>query len=72
MKAGLTVKLGMAIAPGVLLAGAAFAQEPGGGPGMGFADRRPPMERSFGAQGGNHAPLVETMMPRWWSRGADR
>jgi len=52
MKAGLTVKLGMAVA-GVLLAGAAFAQEPGGGgPGMGFGDHRPPMERSFGAQGG--------------------
>lgn len=57
MKAGLTLKLGMAIA-GVLLAGTAFAQEPGGGPGMGFGDHRPPMERSFGAQG-EHG--------RWWN-----
>jgi len=58
MKAGLTVKLGVAIA-GVLLAGTAFAQGPGGGgPGMGFGEHRPPMERSFGAQG-EHG--------RWWN-----
>lgn len=63
MKAGLTVKLGMAIA-GVLMAGAAVAQGPGGGgpggggPGGGFGEHRPPMERSFGAQG-EHG--------RWWN-----
>ncbi len=58
MKAFFAVKLGMAVA-GVLLAGAAFAQGPGGGgPGMGFGEHRPPMERSFGAQG-DHG--------RWWN-----
>jgi len=69
MKAGLTVKLGMAIA-GVLMAGTALlAQGPegsgpggagpgGGGPGGGFGEHRPPMERSFGAQG-EHG--------RWWN-----
>lgn len=57
MKGSMTVKLGMAIA-GVLLAGTALAQGPGGGPGMGFADHRPPMERSFGGQG-DHG--------RWWN-----
>jgi periplasmic protein CpxP/Spy len=57
MKGSLTVKLGMAIA-GVLLAGTAFAQEPGGGsgPGPGFGDHRPPFER---AMGGDHG--------RWWN-----
>jgi Spy/CpxP family protein refolding chaperone len=51
MKSSFAVNLGMAIA-GVLLAGTAFAQAPGGGgPGMGFGDHRPPMERSMGAQG---------------------
>ena len=59
MKGSLTVKLGMAIA-GVLLAGTALAQEPGGGgrgPGMGFADHRPPFERAMSGQG-EHG--------RWW------
>ncbi len=57
--------VGLAIA-GVLLAGTALAQGPGGGmgpgPGMGpragFGEHRPPMERAFGAPG-NHG--------RWWN-----
>jgi Spy/CpxP family protein refolding chaperone len=57
MKGILTLNLGMAIA-GVLLAGTAFGQEPGGGPGMGFGDHRPPFERAMGAQG-EHG--------RWWN-----
>jgi len=56
-KGSLTLKLGMAIA-GVLLTGTAFAQEPGGGPGMAFGDHRPPFERAMGAQG-EHG--------RWWN-----
>jgi Spy/CpxP family protein refolding chaperone len=56
MKGTLAVKLGMAMA-GVLLAGTAFAQGPGGdGPGPGFGDHRPPFER---AMGGDHG--------RWWN-----
>jgi periplasmic protein CpxP/Spy len=52
MKGILTVKLGLAIA-GILLAGTALAQEPapGGGPGMGFGDHRPPFERAMGEHG---------------------
>jgi len=53
MRGSLVLKIGMAIS-GVLLAGVAFAQAPdvvGRGPGMGFGDHRPPMERSLGAQG---------------------
>lgn len=58
MKGSLAVQLGMAIA-GVLLAGTALAQEPpAGGPGMGFGDHRPPMERTLGARG-EHG--------RWWN-----
>jgi len=58
MKTGLTLELGMAVA-GVLLAGTALAQAPGsGGPGVGFGDHRPPMERSFAGQG-EHG--------RWWN-----
>jgi len=57
MKGSLTVKLGLAIA-GVLLAGTALAQEPGGGPGAGFGDHRPPFERALGGQG-EHG--------RWWN-----
>ncbi len=58
MKARMWVKVGVAIA-GALMAGKAFAQGPcGGGPGMGFGDHRPPMERSFGAQGERG---------RWWN-----
>ena len=57
--------MGLAMA-GVLLAGTALAQGPGGGmgpgsgmgSGMGFGEHRPPMERAFGAQG-NHG--------RWWN-----
>src|SRR5580658_7472917 len=55
MKGTLAMKLGIAIA-GVLLAGTAFAQDAGGGPGGGFGDHRPPFER---AMGGDHG--------RWWN-----
>ena len=55
MKGILSLKIGMAVA-GVVLAGAALAQEPGGGPGAGFGDHRPPMER---AMNGDHG--------RWWN-----
>jgi protein CpxP len=55
MKGTLAVKLGLAMA-GVLLAGTAFAQDAGGGPGPGFGDHRPPFER---AMGGDHG--------RWWN-----
>ncbi len=59
MKAGIAVRLGFAIA-GVLMAGAALAQEPGGGPGArpGFGDHQPPIERAFGGQG---------IHGRWWN-----
>ena len=45
---------------GVLLAGTAMAQAPGGGMGMGagFGDHRPPMERAFGPHGDGG---------RWWN-----
>ena len=55
--------MGLAMA-GVLLAGTALAQGPGGGlgpgPGFGpgFGEHRPPMERAFGPQG-DHG--------RWWN-----
>ena len=57
--------MGLAIA-GVLLAGTALAQGPGGGmgpgsgmgPRAGFGEHRPPMERAFGAQGAHG---------RWWN-----
>jgi Spy/CpxP family protein refolding chaperone len=60
MKAGMGLRLGLAIA-GVLLAGvAADAQGPGGAPGIGgaFGDRRPPFESAFGARGNEG---------RWWN-----
>ncbi len=62
MKGTLALKLGMAIA-GVLLAGAAFAQDPSaaagpGGPGGGFGEHRPPFERAMGGMG-EHG--------RWWN-----
>ncbi len=63
MKGSMAVRLGMAIA-GILLAGMALAQGPGGGmsggrgAGPGFGEHRPPMERAFGAQG-EHG--------RWWN-----
>ena len=63
-KGSLTLKLGMAIAgvllsAGVLQAGSAFAQEPGGdGQGPGFGTHRPPFERAMGVQG-EHG--------RWWN-----
>jgi len=57
MKAGMAVRLGLAIGV-VLMAGSALAQGPmGGGAGMGMG-HRPPMERAFGAQG-DHG--------RWWN-----
>jgi Spy/CpxP family protein refolding chaperone len=55
MKGILSLKIGMAVA-GVALAGTALAQGPGGGPGAGFGDHRPPMER---AMNGDHG--------RWWN-----
>ena len=63
MKAFGTIGLAMA---GVLLAGTALAQGPGGGmgpgsgmgPGAGFGEHRPPMERAFGAPGAHG---------RWWN-----
>ena len=54
MRRTLTLRLGVLIAGG-LLAGIGMAQAPGGGPGIGFGDHRPPMERSFGDHG------------RWWN-----
>jgi len=57
MRGSLTLKLGGMLACG-LLAGTGLAQAPGGGPGMGFGDHRPPMERSFGSQGDRG---------RWWN-----
>lgn len=59
MKGSMAARLGLAIA-GVLLAGTALAQEPGGGMGLGpgFGEHRPPMERAFGPQGGHG---------RWWN-----
>jgi Spy/CpxP family protein refolding chaperone len=55
MKGSLAVRVGFAIGA-VLMTGAAMAQAPMGGPGMG--DRRPPIERAFGGHG------VEG---RWWN-----
>jgi len=61
MKAGIAVRLGLAIA-GVLMAGSALAQGPGGGPGAGagpgFGDHQPPFEKAFGGQG---------IHGRWWN-----
>jgi protein CpxP len=59
MKAGIAVRLGLAIA-GILLAGSALAQGPGEGPGAGpgFGDHQPPIERAFGGQG---------IHGRWWN-----
>ena len=57
MKAGMTVRLGLAVAS-LLLGGSALAQGPMGGGGAGFGEHRPPMERAFGAQG-DHG--------RWWN-----
>ena len=55
-------------AAGVLLAGAAWAQGPGGRPGEGpgFGERRPPFERAFGAEGAqgrfwNNPKIVERL-----------
>jgi Spy/CpxP family protein refolding chaperone len=60
MKGSIAVRLGLAIA-GVLLAGTALAQGPGGGgrgDEPGFGEHRPPMERAFGPEGGHG---------RWWN-----
>jgi Spy/CpxP family protein refolding chaperone len=50
MKAFGTVRLAVAFA-GVLLAGTALAQGPGGGMGQGFGGHRPPMENALGPLG---------------------
>ena len=59
MKSSIVLRVSLAIA-GVVLAGAAFAQDPGvpgpGGPGPGMEGRRPPFERAFGGHQG-----------RWWN-----
>lgn len=57
MKASWMGILGAAVV-GVLFAGVGMAQAPGDGPGAGFGDHRPPMERSFGMHG-DHG--------RWWN-----
>ena len=59
MKAGIAVRLGLAIA-GLLMAGSAMAQGPGGEPGAGpgFGDHQPPFERAFGG------PEIHG---RWWN-----
>jgi protein CpxP len=50
--------IGLAFAS-ILFAGSAYAQGPGGmGPGPGFGEHRPPMERAFGAEG---------VHGRWWN-----
>ena len=65
MKAFGTVRLAVAFA-GVLLAGTALAQGPGGGMGQGFGGHRPPMENAFGAKGAqgrfwNNPRIVEKL-----------
>jgi Spy/CpxP family protein refolding chaperone len=57
MKAFAAVWSGLAMA-GILLAGTALAQGPGGEMGPGFGAHRPPMEKAFGPQG-EHG--------RWWN-----
>src|ERR1035437_6331197 len=59
------VRLAVAFA-GVLLAGTALAQGPGGGMGQGFGGHRPPMENAFGAKGAqgrfwNNPRIVEKL-----------
>lgn len=55
MKAGIAARMGLAIA-GLLMAAAAGAQMPVGGPG--FGGHRPPFERALGPQGDRG---------RWWN-----
>lgn len=61
MKASMTIRLSLAIA-GLVLAGSALAQGPGGGQGQmggpGFGGHRPPMERALGSEGN---------LGRWWN-----
>jgi len=61
MKAWMAARLGVAVA-GLLMAGSALAQGPGGGQGPmggpGFGEHRPPMERALGPQGNQG---------RWWN-----
>ena len=61
MKASMALRLSLAVA-GLVLAGSALAQGPGGGPGAmggpGFGGHRPPMERALGSQGNQG---------RWWN-----
>jgi periplasmic protein CpxP/Spy len=62
MKGSVGLRVGLAIA-GILMAGLAFAQGPGGsgpmdGQGRGMDGRRPPFERAFGGRG---------IEGRWWN-----
>jgi Spy/CpxP family protein refolding chaperone len=59
MKAGIAVRMGLAIA-GLLIAGSSLAQGPGDGPGAGpgFGEHRPPFEKAFGGPG---------IQGRWWN-----
>jgi Spy/CpxP family protein refolding chaperone len=63
MKGTIAARVGLAIA-GALMAGSAWAQMPGGGPGPGMGSgpgmegRRPPFERAFGGHG---------IEGRWWN-----
>jgi Spy/CpxP family protein refolding chaperone len=65
MRAFGLARWGLAFAA-LLLAGAALAQEPGGGMGMGFGQHRPPLENAFGPQSAqgrfwNNPRLVERL-----------
>ena len=64
MKVHLAVRLGIAIAA-TFVAGAAFAQGPGGpGSGPGFGDHRPPMERAMRGDRGqwwNNPKVIEKL-----------
>ncbi len=59
MKVGIALRFGLAIA-GLLIAGSALAQGPGGGSGVGpgFGEHRPPFERAFDGHG---------IQGRWWN-----
>jgi len=58
MKAGIALRLGVAIV-GVSMCGSVLAQGPGGmGPGAGFGEHKPPFEKAMGPKG-EHG--------RWWN-----